>query len=112
MELQMNQSKPIAPVTNTNKNRTSNNAVATRKQALSFQIGGWLTEKLYCWIIHKGTINTRLPVDLSCDRPWQEKAVERAISNTADKHNTALAGISLSDFVLATVGHKDPSQST
>lgn len=69
MELQMNQSKPIASITNTSKNRTSANAVATCKQALSFQIGGWLTEKLYCWIIHKGRINARLSADLSCDTP-------------------------------------------
>lgn len=40
MELQMKQSKPIASVTNTSKNRTSDNAVVTSKQALSFQIGG------------------------------------------------------------------------
>lgn len=40
--------------------------------------------------------------------------MERGIMNTAEKHNTALARITLSDFILATVGHKDclPSQST
>lgn len=75
MELQTNQSKPIGFITNISKNRTSANAVATSKQALSFQIGGWLTEKFYCWIIHKGRINARLSVGLSFDRPWQEKAV-------------------------------------
>lgn len=40
MELQTNQSKPIGFITNISKNRTSANAVATSKQALSFQIGG------------------------------------------------------------------------
>lgn len=40
MELQMNQSKPIASIANTSKNRASADAVAKSKQALSFQIGG------------------------------------------------------------------------
>lgn len=71
----MNQSKSIYSATIASKKATSDNAVVTGKQALSFKIGGWLTEEICCWIIHKGMINARLSVDLSCDRPWWEKAV-------------------------------------
>lgn len=71
----MNQSKSIYSATKASKKAASDNAVVTNKQALSFQIGGWLTEEICCWIIHKGMINARLSGDLSCDRPWWEKAV-------------------------------------
>lgn len=39
--------------------------------------------------------------------------MERGILSTAEKHNTALARITLFDFILATVGHKNclPNQS-
>lgn len=42
----------------------------------------------------------------------KKQCVERGMLNTVEKHNTALARIILFDFILATVGHKNPSQST
>ena len=110
----MNQSKSIYSATKASKKATSDNAIVRSKPALSFQIGGWLTEEICCWIIHKGMINARLSVDLSYDRPWWEKAVGgkgyTEYSEEKKEMQNHISRITLSDFILAKLDIKIPAR--